>query len=123
MKISNKVLIPAVFLSGALCMAGAYFMPFSHRGNLRVTVYRDGSPAQSVYLDEVTEPRVINLGTNRVCVTAGGSYMESASCKDRLCVKQGKIDKAGQSIVCLPNRIEVRIEGAKSEVDAVAGAR
>ena len=37
--------------------------------------------------------------------------------------KSGVINKAGQSIVCLPNKVMVEIVGAKSKVDAVAGAR
>lgn len=33
-----------------------------------------------------------------------------ASCPDQLCVKQGKIGKVGQLLVCLPNRLVVEIK-------------
>lgn len=43
-----------------------------------------------------------------------------ASCLDKLCIKQGTINKIGQLLVCLPNRLVVEIkstDGASGEVD------
>ena len=38
-----------------------------------------------------------------------------------LCVKQGKISKDGQSIICLPHRLVITVrKGEKSGVDTVA---
>ena len=47
--------------------------------------------------------------------------MEDADCPDRLCVKQGRIKKVGESIVCLPHKVVIEIVGEKEEagVDAV----
>ena len=43
-------------------------------------------------------------------------------CPDQVCVRTGFIESTGESIVCLPNRVIVRIEDAKEgEVDIVAG--
>lgn len=123
MKLSNKILIPSVFLLFLLCIGGAYFLPSLSGDRLTVRVYKDTKLIESVELGSVSEPYEIDLGTNVICIESGGVYMKSASCPDRLCVKRGKIKRAGQSIVCLPNRITVEIEGKKSEVDAVAGAR
>ncbi len=41
-----------------------------------------------------------------------------STCKDHLCVKQGWIDRVGESIVCLPNRISVSIIGGASGIDS-----
>ena len=41
--------------------------------------------------------------------------------RDLLCVKTGKIRYAGQSIVCLPHKVAVRIVGGASALDAVTG--
>jgi len=38
-----------------------------------------------------------------------GFCVESASCPDLLCVHSGYIRRAGQSIVCVPNRIVIRV--------------
>lgn len=42
----------------------------------------------------------------------------NSTCKDKLCVKEGWIDKIGESIVCLPNRISISIaSGGNDKID------
>jgi hypothetical protein len=56
---------------------------------------------------------------NAVLQTENGRIrMVSSPCRDKLCVKHGWISKPGESIICLPERIVVRIEG-QGVVDAV----
>jgi len=50
------------------------------------------------------------------------AYIKEASCKNQLCVHQGKIRYDGQSIICLPNKVVISIVGGeKQKVDAVSG--
>ena len=45
-------------------------------------------------------------------------WVEESSCPDKVCVKTGKISNPGQSIVCLPNKTVVYIEGSeKTDID------
>jgi hypothetical protein len=44
--------------------------------------------------------------------------MKEANCPDKICVRQGWIEKPGDSIVCIPGEIIIRIEGA-APLDAV----
>ena len=47
--------------------------------------------------------------------------MIDADCPDQLCVKQKKISLKNETIVCLPNKVVIEIEGAdSSQLDAVA---
>ena len=47
-------------------------------------------------------------------------YMETADCPDRLCVRQGSIDRTMESIVCLPHRVVITISGAEeAEYDGI----
>jgi len=39
-----------------------------------------------------------------------GVHMISSPCPDKICIKQGYINKAGESIVCLPNRVIITLE-------------
>lgn len=50
---------------------------------------------------------------NVVTVSGGAVSVTEASCKNQVCVKHGSISAAGESIVCLPNRLVVRIEAGQ----------
>lgn len=57
---------------------------------------------------------------NVIAISGGKVFMKSASCKNQICVRTGKISKAGQSIVCLPNRVTVTIRGgAETDYDSM----
>lgn len=79
---------------------------------------RDGNSIYSVY--ELDEDEVIHIDDehrhNTIRIQDGVAYMESANCRDQLCLGMGEISRVGQSIVCLPNRIAVRILGEEEGV-------
>ena len=48
------------------------------------------------------------------------AFMEEADCPDKLCVKHKPITRNGESIICLPHKPVIRIEGGKEEeVDVI----
>ena len=64
----------------------------------------------------------LNGGSNILVIGEGQAWLIEAKCPDLLCVRQGKIRYTGQSIICLPNRLTVTVEGGEpDEVDAVVG--
>ena len=64
----------------------------------------------------------LNGGSNILVIGEGQAWLTEANCPDLLCVRQGKIRYTGQSIICLPNRLTVTVEGGEpDEVDAVVG--
>ena len=52
---------------------------------------------------------------NVVVISGGTVSVTEASCKNQVCVKHGVISRPGESIVCLPNRMVVRIENGSGE--------
>ena len=63
------------------------------------------------------------MSPNAVLVIKDGkAEMKSAICPDKICVKHRPIDKSGQTIVCLPEKIVVKIiaEGEEKVPDTVA---
>lgn len=52
---------------------------------------------------------------NVVVISGGKVSVTEASCKNQVCVKHGPISRSGESIVCLPNRLVVRIENGSEE--------
>ena len=52
---------------------------------------------------------------NVVVISGGKVSVTEASCKNQVCVRHGAISKSGDSIVCLPNRLVVRIDNGSEE--------
>ena len=73
----------------------------------------------------LSEDRTVRIegqgGYNLLVIENGEVWLREADCPTQLCVKTGKIRYAGQSIVCLPHRLAVRIVGGASALDAVTG--
>ncbi len=88
-------------------------------GNV-VVIYRDGEKVQEIPLDKDTELLIENDYTNKLIVKDKKVAIAESDCPGRDCVHSGWISGKGRSLVCLPNRVEVRIEGEMdSEVDFI----
>jgi len=57
-----------------------------------------------------------------VRVQDGRAWITDATCRDRLCMRMGTLRGPGRALVCLPNRIVVRVRGdaGSAGVDAIA---
>ena len=84
-------------------------------------VYVDGEKDASYNLNEDGEYLIETEYRKNLLLIKGGMVdMAEADCPDGLCVKQHKIDKTGQTIVCLPHRVVIEIEGGQTnELDGV----
>jgi hypothetical protein len=92
----------------------------------RAHIYQNGVLIDSIDLSSVAEPYVINIrgsdGTNVIAVERGRIRMQEAGCPDKTCVRQGWISGGVTPIICLPNRLIVRLDGGSgSDIDAVVG--
>ena len=57
---------------------------------------------------------------NILVIESGNAYMRYADCPDQSCIRQGRISRAGEAVVCLPNRVTFEIRAKKEPVvDAV----
>ncbi len=54
---------------------------------------------------------------NILVIKDGYAYIKDATCKDHICVKHNKISMVGETIVCLPNKIVIKITGDKQDID------
>lgn len=108
-----------------LLIAGfSVFSYFSRNSGERVIIRRDGETVEDVPLNRDGRYEIRDEDgevTNIVVVEDGEAYMLEATCPDHLCLSMGKIDSDGETVVCLPNRVVVEIEGGEaSEVDMTA---
>ena len=72
------------------------------------------------------EDRTVRLGDgdgyNILQISGGAAAVTEADCGDHTCVRTGRISREGETIVCLPHRLVVRIEGGDEPLfDADAG--
>ncbi len=52
-----------------------------------------------------------NRGTNTLVIEGGEAWIKDATCPDKVCIHQGKINRSGEMIVCLPNLMIAKIVG------------
>ena len=75
--------------------------------------------------DRVVTVKGVGGGTNVLHIEKGEAWLSAATCPDRLCVKQGKIHRDGESIICLPNQVVIELctgaEKKGGEPDGIAG--
>lgn len=74
----------------------------------------------------LSEDRTLTIGDeiayNILEISDGAAAVREANCGDHTCVRTGAVSRQGETIVCLPHRLTVRIEGgAASDFDAAAG--
>lgn len=98
----------------------------NHNNPLTATITVDGQLFKTVELTE--EEQIIEIktdhGVNILKVYDYGIEMIEADCPDEVCLSFGFVDKKNQSIVCLPHKVLVEVEGtsggeSQDEVDAV----
>jgi len=117
---NDILLVLAVIILGAAFLVYAEF--FRPKG-AEVIVSVDGVEQRPLPL---SENNFVVIGDeekyNVLVISEGEAYIEDASCPDHICVKSGRVSLEGQTIVCLPNKVVISIEGGKSSgLDGVAG--
>ncbi len=118
-KKGDIAIILALLLAAALFFCAVFF--FSPKGKT-VKIEVDSKTVASLPLDEnrVYNVEINGKTTNTVEIKDKRVCVLSADCPDKICVKHRKIEKSGESIICLPNRVVVSIEGEQTEVDGEA---
>lgn len=111
-----------LFLILLLLLSTLYFVRyFNSQENLTAEVLSNGELIRKINLKKDSAEKFVityKNGENIICVEEGKIAVISATCPDKDCVRRGWLKKRGDSAVCLPNRLSIRIIGA-AEVDAV----
>lgn len=97
------------------------FLPAKSASGGVAEIYKDGVLIKTVPLNADTELTVENGYTNVITVRDGKIAFTDADCPGEDCVHSGWIDSPGRSLVCLPNRVEIRVVSGESDVDFVVG--
>lgn len=104
-----------LLLAGALALL--LFLP-RVSAPVSVQIYQNGALLYELPLNVDTELVIGGDYENTVTIHDGTVAVTHATCPGEDCVHTGPQSRAGRSIVCLPNRIEIRLVG-EADVDIV----
>ena len=99
--------------------AAAAFLPSRGKAD-SVLIFQDGRLIDELSLSKDETVTIEGNYINTVVIRNGRVSIAASTCPGEDCVHSGWIDSAGRSIVCLPNRVEVRISG-NSDIDFIVG--
>ncbi|MBR6524961.1 MAG: NusG domain II-containing protein [Clostridia bacterium] len=110
-----------IAILAVLAMAVVAFVVFMPRNvnpdEAVVHVFRDGEKLHTFPLNENRIFDVTGEYLNTVEIQNGSVCVKDSNCPGQDCVHLGSIQDAGRTLVCLPNRVEIRIEGAEAETE------
>jgi len=78
------------------------------------SVYQNSNLIEVIDLGRVTSPYTITVTGNAgrenvILVEPGRISVQSATCRDQICVNQGPISSGIRPIVCLPHRVVIQV--------------
>lgn len=117
---NDVILIAALLLAAGVL---ALWLGLTRRAGGVARVQIDGETVLELPLDQDTQV-VLGEGehTNTLVIENGAAQVIAADCPDQVCVRQGAVRYNGESIVCLPHKLIVSIEGgSENGVDGSTG--
>ncbi len=111
-------------LTGAVLLAAAalYLLLGPKGPGAWVVVTRDGAEWGRYPLNQDATAVIGGEEWNVLQINGGKASVAEANCGDQTCVRSGAISREGETIVCLPHRVVIRVEGGgQTDLDALAG--
>ena len=110
----------------SLIIAGAFGVNyFVNTKNVdSIEIYMDNKLYKTYDINDKEEIKIKSKeGYNIVKIHDKGVEIIEASCPDKVCMHQGFITKSSESIVCLPNKVHIKItteDNHESEEDVIS---
>ena len=121
-QMKNDMILGIGLLVTALCLWLIIQLVMNNSGSeeLVAVISINGEEYAQYSLESGIKKEISVDGHNNIMIDDGMVWIEEADCPDKLCINQGRISKAGQTIICLPNRVMVTIKGKDTQYDGVA---
>lgn len=120
----GDAVVIAVILAASIALTAAFVLSARRGAAASVEIRQNGEVLAVLPLDEDAEFTVGGAYTNVIEVRGSEVFFAESDCPGQDCVHSGAVSAAGRSLVCLPNRVEVRITADvpdENAVDGVAG--
>lgn len=124
-KFDKIIFVHTAVITGTFLLLAAVWLILLNvkTGSHIAKIYSNGQLVREIDLELVTEPYQFIIesetGSNTVYVEKGAISVTDADCPDKVCIKTGSISGGITPIICVPNRLEIRIE-AETDLDGVA---
>lgn len=107
----------------ALALIAASFLIFFQPEKTEpanVEIYQNG---RLLYTFSLYESRTIHIDgdyENTIVIENASVRITSSTCPGQDCVHTGGIHSSGQNLICLPNRLEIRLTGSSDDIDIIS---
>lgn len=125
MSVLKKRKIDLLIVGLLLIISGCiwiFIIKYNHADGNEVEVYVDDKLVNTFSLTKNQEYKIDSeYGFNILKIDNGKVWICKASCKNHICMEHNKISHNGESIICLPNHLVIRIiNGERSpKIDAI----
>lgn len=120
LKKGDFVIFAVILLIAILCL-----IPFisTQADQLVCEISEDNKVIHRIILNEGYKD-TINIetehGNSVIRIENNSVWFEYSDCPDQVCVHTGKLNRAGQIAVCLPNKVIIKLIGEQNQIDAIA---
>jgi hypothetical protein len=124
LRAGDVILVVLILIAAAASMLIVSRATAGEKGSLAI-VEVNGKEVRRVTLGSGQPARTITVkgwnGPSTFEVKEGRVRMVKSTCRDKICIGVGWIDTGGRSIVCLPNRVVIRVTGKRTsgKIDTV----
>lgn len=122
LKKKDFILIVIILIVIAFTFGINYFV--NTKSGENIEIYVDNKLYKTYSIDDEEEIKIHNgEGYNIVKIHDNGVEIIEASCPDKVCIHSGFITKSSESIVCLPNKVHIKIitqDNNKNEEDVIS---
>lgn len=119
-KRNDRILLGGLLLLAILSGVGVFFYQriTTHDAAVVIKVNDVEIERHSLSKDNRIKIPSENGGYNILVIKDGYAKMQEASCPDKICVHHSRINRNGQTIVCLPNQVVIEIQSQdESDID------
>lgn len=115
------IALAALLLAGVIAVSGA---TRGTAGTLTAVITQDGRTLRTIALTGLRERIVFTVDgayENTIVAEDGAIWFEEATCPQKTCVHMGRLTRAGQTAVCLENKVMIKLVGSEDGPDVVIG--
>ena len=117
-------LVALAVLLLAIGTAGVFYSGLGSSSHVTATITHKGEVVDKVILSALNEEKTVTIDGSyhlTIALTEEGVQVTESDCPTQDCVRTGTISRPGQSIVCLPEQVVVRLDGEGDGPDIILG--